>query len=78
MTPPIAPPIKPTHREMPSFHGGDKIRNRAAAAETSVNKAGANKATENDRHLNFIGGNPWDGAASGNKFLPQNGHQAAP
>jgi hypothetical protein len=57
--------------------GFDKIRNRIAAAETSVNKGGNNNAHKNSRHLNFTGGNSRDGSASGNKFFPQNGHQFA-
>ena len=76
MTPPVAPPIKPTHGETPSFIGSDTIRSRIATAEISVNKAGDNKATKNSRQLNFIGGNSRDGSASGNKFSPQNGHNA--
>lgn len=77
MTPPIAPPIKPTHGETPSFMGFDKIRNRIAAAESNVSTAGDSSAHKKSRHLNFTGGNSRDGSASGNKFFPQNGHHIA-
>jgi hypothetical protein len=57
--------------------GFGKIKNRIAAAETSVSKGGNSNAHKNSRHLIFIGGNSRDGSASGNKFFPQNGHQFA-
>jgi hypothetical protein len=77
MTPPIAPATKAMLGETPSPVGCDKIKNRIAAAESSVNKAGVNRAHKNNRQRNFTGGNCRSGSASGNKFFPQNGHHAA-
>ena len=72
MTPPIAPPIKPSPI-------GFDIKNRIAAAESNVSKAGNNKAHKNIRQLNFTGGNSCNSFEfSGGKSFAQNGHQAAP
>jgi hypothetical protein len=56
-TPPIAPATKAIIGETPSFVGCDKIKNRIAAAENSVSKAGDNRAHKNNFQRNFAGGN---------------------